>query len=149
MGFKSKKSVPYEKNYDNFFERIKLLKIQQYFKRLKPISHISPDFFSNFHVLIRPSLNNDPWGRDIIEAMSTGKPVIATGNYARFVKNGVNGFLIQDHDHQLLSNTMKKFIGNKELIYHLGQNSFRLASKLFNPGINTKQIENLYDNILG
>ena len=148
MGLKSKKRVPYEKNHENFFEQIQLLKIQQYFRRLEPISHISPDLFSSFHVLIRPSLNDDPWGRDIIEAMSTGKPVIATGNYARFVKNGVNGFLIQDHDHQLLSNAMKKFIDNKELIYHLGQNSFELASKLFNPDQNTKQIESLYDNVL-
>jgi glycosyltransferase involved in cell wall biosynthesis len=97
--------------------------------------------------LIRPSLNNDPWGRDIIEAMSTGKPVIATGHYDKFVKDGVNGYLIQNPDHLLLSNTMKKFIDNKELIHQFGQNSFQLASKLFNPSHNTKQIESLYDRI--
>jgi len=149
MGFESKKRVHHEKNHENFFERIRLLNIQKYFKQLKPTPHILPIFFSSFHVLIRPSLNNDPWGRDIIEAMSTGKPIIATGHYDKFVKNGVNGYLIQNHDHLLLSNTMKKFIDNKELIHQLGKNSFQLASKLFHPSRNTKQIENLYDSILG
>ena len=148
MGFESKKRVPNEKNHNDFFERIRLLNIQKYFKPLKPIPHISPNFFSSFHVLIRPSLNNDPWGRDIIEAMSTGKPVIATGHYDKFVKNGVNGFLIQNHDHILLSNAMRKFIDNNELIIQFGRNSFQLASKLFNPYQNIKQIENLYDSVL-
>jgi len=148
MGFESKKRVPHEKNHKNLFERIRLLNIQKYFKRLEPTPHVPPSFFSNFHVLIRPSLNNDPWGRDIIEAMSTGRPVIATGYYDKFVKNEVNGFLIKTHDHLSLSNTMKKFIDNKELIHQFSQNSFQLASKLFNPSQNTKQIEDLYDSIL-
>ncbi|MGD9231108.1 MAG: glycosyltransferase family 4 protein [Desulfobacterales bacterium] len=148
MGFNSKKRMPDEKNHESFLKQICSLNIQKYFKRLEPTPHVPPSFFSNFHVLIRPSLNNDPWGRDIIEAMSTGRPVIATGYYDKFVKNEVNGFLIKTHDHLSLSNTMKKFIDNKELIHQFSQNSFQLASKLFNPSQNTKQIENLYDRIV-
>lgn len=148
MGFESKKRIPQGKNHEDFFELVRLLNIQKYFKRLKPIPHIPPIFFSNFHILIRPSLNDDPWGRDIIEAMSTGKPIIATGHYDKFVNNGVNGYLIQNHDPLSLSNAMKKFIENTELIHQFGQKSFQLAGKLFHPSRNTKQIENIYGRML-
>ena len=48
--------------------------------------------------IVRPSRDNDPWGRDVIETMSHGKVIIATGYFDGFVKNGVNGFIIGEWD---------------------------------------------------
>jgi glycosyltransferase involved in cell wall biosynthesis len=45
------------------------------------------------NALVRLSRSNDPWGRDIIEAIASGLPVIATGTYDRFVEDSVNGYL--------------------------------------------------------
>jgi len=48
-------------------------------------------------VLLRTSRGNDPWGRDVLEALAAGKPVIATGSYDRFVETGVTGVLLPDY----------------------------------------------------
>ena len=48
--------------------------------------------------LLRPSRENDPWGRDVIEAAMAGVPVIATGQFDGVVQTGRNGFLIEPFD---------------------------------------------------
>lgn len=47
--------------------------------------------------LIRPSRGDDPWGRDVLEALAAGKPVIATGRYDRFVETGASGVLLPEY----------------------------------------------------
>ncbi|MGD9537692.1 MAG: glycosyltransferase family 4 protein [Alphaproteobacteria bacterium] len=50
------------------------------------------------HALIRPSRGDDPWGRDVLEALAAGLPVIATGRYDRFVESGATGILLERYD---------------------------------------------------
>jgi glycosyltransferase involved in cell wall biosynthesis len=47
--------------------------------------------------LLRLSRGDDPWGRDVIEALAAGLPVIATGRYDRFVETGVTGALLHPY----------------------------------------------------
>jgi|LWDU01.1.fsa_nt_gi glycosyltransferase involved in cell wall biosynthesis len=51
---------------------------------------------SGCQLLIRPSRENNPWGRDVLEAYSLGLPVLATGNYNRFVEEGITGILLDE-----------------------------------------------------
>ena len=44
----------------------------------------------NADFLIRPSRRNDNWGRDIIEAMSTGKLIISNGKDSLFITHKIN-----------------------------------------------------------
>lgn len=48
--------------------------------------------------LVRSSYENDPWGRDVIEASAAGVPILATGIYDGVVKHDVNGFLFETFD---------------------------------------------------
>lgn len=50
------------------------------------------------NVLAKPSREDNPWGRDILEALSMGRPVFACGTYEKFVKPGVSGFLYPHHE---------------------------------------------------
>lgn len=45
------------------------------------------------HVLIKPTRQNNPWGRDILEALGVGRPVLSVGTYSRFVESGLTGLL--------------------------------------------------------
>ena len=45
------------------------------------------------HMLIKPTRMNDPWGRDVIEAMTAGKPVISFGSWNGYIRDGDNGLL--------------------------------------------------------
>ncbi len=47
-------------------------------------------------ILARPSRNNDPWGREVIEAMAMGLPVVAIGTFDRFVENDRTGILFPE-----------------------------------------------------
>jgi len=49
-------------------------------------------------VLAKLTREDNPWGRDILEALSMGLPVFACGTYDRFVKPNVNGFLYPHSD---------------------------------------------------
>ncbi len=48
--------------------------------------------------LVRPSRDDDPWGRDLIEATAAGVPVLATGRFEGVVQKGQNGFLFDPFD---------------------------------------------------
>jgi hypothetical protein len=47
--------------------------------------------------MIKLSRQDNPWGRDIIEAMASARAVIATGTWSGFVGNDETGFLIDDY----------------------------------------------------
>ena len=53
---------------------------------------------ANALALVRPSREDDPWGRDVIEATVFGVPVLATGDYQGVVEDGVTGFLYDPFD---------------------------------------------------
>lgn len=48
--------------------------------------------------LAKPTREDNPWGRDILEGMAAGKPVLTVGRYNRFVETGVTGLLQQAFD---------------------------------------------------
>lgn len=48
-------------------------------------------------ILVRPSREANPWGRDVLEAMAAGLPVVTLGSYDRFVEDGVTGVLHTDY----------------------------------------------------
>lgn len=56
--------------------------------------------------VIRPSRDDDPWGRDVIEAVSAGVPVLATGSYTGVVEPGVNGYLFQPFDARAIAEAL-------------------------------------------
>jgi glycosyltransferase involved in cell wall biosynthesis len=53
--------------------------------------------------LLRLSEQNDPWGRDVIEASAAGVPILATGTYAGVVQDGINGFLYEAFDAKVVA----------------------------------------------
>jgi len=57
------------------------------------------------HALVKPSREDNPWGRDILEALAMGLPVLACGSFDKFVKTGVNGYLYP-HDENFNSKEM-------------------------------------------
>jgi glycosyltransferase involved in cell wall biosynthesis len=52
------------------------------------------EILGDLDILVRPSLLGDPWGRDVIEGMALGKPVVATGTSEFYLKDGATGYLV-------------------------------------------------------
>tara|TARA_B100000963_G_C22489642_1_gene608647 strand:- start:206 stop:979 length:774 start_codon:yes stop_codon:yes gene_type:complete len=59
----------------------------------------NPEYFlERIDLLLKPTRENNPWGRDILESLGMGKPVISIGTYNRFVVNNITGKLFREYD---------------------------------------------------
>jgi glycosyltransferase involved in cell wall biosynthesis len=65
--------------------------------------------------LIRPSREDDPWGRDVIEASVSGVPVLATGRYEGVVEDGVTGFLYDPFDPEKIARQLVELVVDQAL----------------------------------
>jgi glycosyltransferase involved in cell wall biosynthesis len=72
------------------------------------------------HALARLSREDNPWGRDVIEALGAGRPVIATGSYDRFVESGVTGVLLPNFSVDDAAKNMLRFADDRALVTRLG-----------------------------
>lgn len=103
---------------------------------------------SESHLLIRPSREDNPWGRDVIEALSHGVPVLAHGQYSKFVRSGETGFLfprwVPDH----YARKIDEIAERPEQLGNLFANAVSLARQLFDPGAYAERVMGIYDEIL-
>jgi glycosyltransferase involved in cell wall biosynthesis len=85
----------------------------------------------------------------ILEAMSYGKPIIATavGGIPEIVKNGVNGILCSPGDHAALLAAMQLYISNPENIRQQGLCSLEFIKDYY-PDIIMPRLEGLYTSLL-
>ena len=56
------------------------------------------NLLKSIDILLKPTRLNNPWGRDILEALSFGKPVISIGNYKKFVETKKTGLLLKKYN---------------------------------------------------
>jgi len=81
-------------------------------------------------LLMKPTRENNPWGRDILEGLAAGKPVISIGQYSRFVENGATGFLFPHYDSTAIADAILQLDGDRDLCRQLGVNAARRVTEL-------------------
>lgn len=81
--------------------------------------------------LIRPSRENDPWGRDVIEAARAGVPVLATGTYQGVVVDGVTGWLFDPFDADAIARRLAALAGDPATWSRVGADAARRAEDRF------------------
>jgi glycosyltransferase involved in cell wall biosynthesis len=96
-------------------------------------------------LLIRLSRNNDPWGRDIIEAMIHGKPIMATGKYDRFVQPGINGFLLSPFSASEAAERILDLMYDSNLRKKMGDASLSRGKEIFDANRHALLMEKIYD----
>ena len=96
-------------------------------------------------VIVHCSTKPEPFGRDIIEAMACGKPVISTdlGAPGEIIEDKKDGVLIKPNNPKLLTNEILKIIDNSRMAKTLGTNAREKAEEIFNIAKITMQVERL------
>lgn len=84
------------------------------------------------NVLAKPTRENNPWGRDIIEALACGKPVMTVGSYDRFVKTGETGLLREVFSPQEWAQQLVGFAKNPRLLATMGEQARQRVARLCN-----------------
>lgn len=82
------------------------------------------------HVLIKTARKDLPWGRDLLEALRAGRPVVTTGTADTFVTSGETGLLMPRLDAQLAADTLAAWADDRELLARLGENGRQRAAQL-------------------
>jgi glycosyltransferase involved in cell wall biosynthesis len=71
--------------------------------------------------LAKPTRENNPWGRDTLEALALGKPVLTCGHYSAFVEDGVTGVLQPKFDAAMLADAIMRLDDDRALARKLGE----------------------------
>ncbi|OGO61476.1 MAG: hypothetical protein A2032_06940 [Chloroflexi bacterium RBG_19FT_COMBO_49_13] len=100
-------------------------------------------------IALVPSVWSEPFGMVVIEAMSTGRPVIAsrTGGIPDIVVHGVSGLLVTPGDAESLQQAIELLLAKPDMREQMGK-AAELRSKEFLAGLVIPRIELIYDSII-
>ncbi len=87
------------------------------------------NYLSQTYLLIRLSRADDPYGRDVIEALTMGIPSIATGTYQGIIKNNFNGYLIKKFSLKKTLFIFEKLFKNRKIRERLSKNCLKVKYK--------------------
>lgn len=106
------------------------------------------DVMNAMDVVVHSSVRGEPFGRVIIEAMSVGRPVIATraGGVPEFVHDGADGVLVEPGNAKELAGALRTLLASHAKRRALGD-AARVAVRKFSLQSHVEQITRLYDRI--
>ena len=91
-----------------------------------------PQFLKMFDIFVLPSFD-EGFAFTLIEAMATGKPVVATavGDTPEVVQSGKNGFLVRPRDPEDIKEKMALLLKDRQLRHQMGQAGMRIVAHKF------------------
>lgn len=101
-------------------------------------------------IVVHPSVEPEPFGRVLIEAMSRGKPVIVSriGAVPEIVTDGKTGLLVPPGNSVAIKEAIENLIRDKRLYRYLSRNGPKVVAERFQISETVKKIEHLYADIL-
>ena len=98
-------------------------------------------------ILIKPTRENNPWGRDILEALAKGKAVVSIGTYDKFVKTRVTGLLQTSYDPKKVVEWLQEHANNLKLFDKYRKNGIKIILENCDPIENAEKAENFWTKI--
>jgi len=85
-----------------------------------------------------------PWGRNIIEAMAMGRPVLALGSWSGFIRNGENGLLHEVFDVPRISESLCTLADDRARLDVLAEAARQHIESCCDGPTNAKQLASLW-----
>jgi glycosyltransferase involved in cell wall biosynthesis len=135
----------YERELQDLARSLKLEKC------LKFAGHQSSveSFLESADIVVHSSIQPEPFGLVLLEAMNAGKPVVASnkGGPLEIVENGVTGLLVPPNDPDELANAITMLLGDATLRTKMGLAAQERVKKHFNPSNMIHALESLYSEL--
>jgi len=133
--------------------RLELLGIQQHFRLLGNLPYeLLPEVHRLADIFVLPSIATryvlEQFGIALIEAMATGKPIVATHCGAIDEVVGDAGLLVQANDYYRLSETLRTLLGNAPLRQQLGRSALERVQRKFRKERISSLISEAYHEVL-
>lgn len=113
------------------------------------------ELYQTSHVFVHPSEmppdeNQEGVPNSILEAMSTGLPVLGTnhGGIPEAVKDGRSGFLVAERDHEGLAAAMTRLASSAHLFREMGVLASESVAANFEQAAQISRLESLYEEAL-
>lgn len=112
--------------------------------------HDALSFMCASDVVAHTSLDPEPFGRVLIEAMSVGTPIIASpyGGPAEIIEHGMSGLLVSPSDTEALADAICRVMSDVELARSLVNGGRERFDSAFHQDIETAAILDVYGGIL-
>ena len=109
-----------------------------------------PDVFAAFDIFVLPSILPEPFGLVVIEAMASGKPVVATapGGPSETVVDGETGFLVPPSDASAMAQALEVLLADPQKRISMGEAGRRRAREVFSLPRYVIEFEELYEAVL-
>jgi glycosyltransferase involved in cell wall biosynthesis len=109
-----------------------------------------PDYLNVLDIMLHTSIDPEPFGRVLIEAMSLSKPLIASNDGAipEIVEHGKSGLTFTPGDHKHLAESIISLLEDKQYAKQIGKAGFERLMDNFHISVNVQKIQSLYDGIL-
>ena len=100
-------------------------------------------------VLVMPS-RQESFGLVLVEAAAVGKPVIACRSQGpdEIVEHGTTGLLVDQDSPTELASAIRIVVTSASLRESMGSAGRDRVCKLFDPAVNTRQLESIMDSLL-
>ena len=110
-----------------------------------------PEVMAALDVLLHTPVRPEPFGLVLVEAMATGRPVVASdaGGIGEVVLDGVTGELVPPGDSQAAAGAVLRILADPSCAAAFGAAGRRRAESEFEVGAYVRRIEALYDDLLG
>ena len=106
--------------------------------------------YNGLDVVLSASIDPEPLGTVVIEAMAMGRPLIAPnhGGAAEMMQHEETGLLFTPRDAQSLADAIEKFYHSKTLRTTLGANARSAALKAFAVETHVERVQAIYQQLL-
>jgi glycosyltransferase involved in cell wall biosynthesis len=139
-----------ETYYQELLELRKKLKLEKVLEFKKNVSSIYTEI-SSWKVLIHASLQPEPLGRVILEAMECGTPVVASrkgGGPSEIIKHGENGYLVDPEDEEAMVKYIEQLLSDGTLARMFVQEGRAFIQKNFQWEEKIDKFENVIINLI-
>ena len=97
--------------------------------------------------LIKPTRENNPWGRDILEALAAGKPAFSVGRYDRFVETGVTGILQSTWDADTLASELARLADDRPAFEKMSKTATERIAELCDGRTQAQRLLDIWQGI--
>jgi len=109
-----------------------------------------PEMYALFDVNVFLREGNDGSCRALLEAMATGKPVVAFGVGAipEIVRHGMTGYLVPPDEVKALTESLSLLLSNKDRAVQMGKEGRRVIEQCFTRELQARRVEEIYKNVV-
>ncbi len=97
-------------------------------------------YLDKANILIYLPRTDSSWGRNIIESLCFGVPVITCGTTNTLIKNNINGYFFKNYEPKKIFNYVKLLNDNRNLLYQMSVNAKLISSKRYKKSIIKKRL---------